>query len=55
VYDFHRQQGPELGKPSGDVADADRTVMGRTLGVPAFDESPCTYGKAVTTVGVADL
>ena len=37
------------------MADADGTVMGRTLGVPAFDESPCTDRKAVTTVGVADL
>lgn len=54
-YHIHREQGAELGQPSGDVADADRTVVGWTLGVPAFDKSSCTDGKAVTTVGVADL
>src|SRR5690606_3991233 len=37
------------------VADPDRTMMRRALGVPAVDELPRAAGKTVAAVGVADF
>src|SRR5260370_14578488 len=52
---FHSQQLTKLAQLPGDMADADRAMMRRTLGVPGIHEFSRSHRETIAAVGVANF